>query len=77
MKLCVVYDFCLIIKSLYEMKVTFGMSERVQERLIYKENSAIGSYINGCKGFWGWIWERPDDGWLGFGNIDVARDWRG
>lgn len=53
MKLCVVYDFCLIIKSLYEMKVTLGTGERVQERLIYEWNSVFGSYINGCKGFLG------------------------
>lgn len=25
--------------------------------------------------FWR-TWERPDDGCLGFGNIDVAMDWR-
>ncbi len=31
MKLCVVYDFLLIIKSLYEMKVTLGMGESARK----------------------------------------------
>ena len=26
------------------------------------------------QGIFGRTWERPDDGWLGFGNIDVAMD---
>lgn len=28
------------------------------------------------QGIFGRTWERPDDGWLGLGNIDVARDRR-
>lgn len=39
------------VKVLHGIKVRMDMGGW-QERLVYKENSAIGSYINGCIGFW-------------------------